>query len=99
MRTITRTKVIAASIAGLIIWLQRHGNRPAASGNAFRAQSVEMTVMFGADGAAGVTARYLADGMAKLLNVPVPVVNRTGGGGTIGHNHVKRPRRTAIRSL
>jgi tripartite-type tricarboxylate transporter receptor subunit TctC len=53
---------------------------------------VEMTVMFGAGSAADVTARYLADGMAKNLNVPVPVVNRTGGGGAIGYNHVKRQR-------
>jgi tripartite-type tricarboxylate transporter receptor subunit TctC len=51
---------------------------------------VEMTVMFGAGSAADVTARYLADGMAKDLNVPVPVVNRTGGGGAIGYNHVKQ---------
>jgi tripartite-type tricarboxylate transporter receptor subunit TctC len=51
-----------------------------------------MTVMFGAGSAADVTARYLADGMAKNLNVPVPVVNRTGGGGAIGYNHVKRQR-------
>ena len=51
---------------------------------------VEMTVMFGAGSAADVTARYLADGMAKNLGVPVPVVNRTGGGGAIGYNHVKK---------
>ncbi len=51
---------------------------------------VEMTVMFGAGSAADVTARYLADGMAKQLNVPVPVVNRTGGGGAIGYSHVKQ---------
>ena len=35
---------------------------------------IEMTVMFGAGSAADVTARYLADGMARRLNVPVPVV-------------------------
>lgn len=51
---------------------------------------VEMTVMFGAGSAADVTARYLADGIAKLLAVPVPVVNRTGGGGAIGYNYVSR---------
>src|SRR5262245_41613013 len=42
---------------------------------------IEMTVMFGAGSAADVTARHLADGMSKALKVPVPVVNRTGGGG------------------
>jgi tripartite-type tricarboxylate transporter receptor subunit TctC len=51
---------------------------------------VEMTVMFGAGSAADVTARYLADGMARVLGVPVPVVNRTGGGGAIGYSHVSK---------
>jgi tripartite-type tricarboxylate transporter receptor subunit TctC len=51
---------------------------------------IEMTVMFGAGSAADVTARYLADGMARLLGVPVPVVNRTGGGGAIGYSHVRK---------
>ncbi len=51
-----------------------------------------MTVMFGAGSAADVTARYLADGMARRLNVPVPVVNRTGGGGAIGYSHVQKQR-------
>jgi tripartite-type tricarboxylate transporter receptor subunit TctC len=51
---------------------------------------VEMTVMFGAGSAADVTARYLADGMAKNLGVPVPVMNRTGGGGAIGYSHVSK---------
>jgi tripartite-type tricarboxylate transporter receptor subunit TctC len=49
---------------------------------------VEMTVMFGAGSAADVTARHLADGMAKYLGTPVPVVNRTGGGGAIGYTYV-----------
>jgi tripartite-type tricarboxylate transporter receptor subunit TctC len=51
---------------------------------------VEMTVMFGAGSAADVTARYLADGMAKVLGAPVPVMNRTGGGGAIGYSHVSK---------
>jgi tripartite-type tricarboxylate transporter receptor subunit TctC len=51
---------------------------------------IEMTVMFGAGSAADVTARYLADGMARRLNVPVPVVNRTGGAGVIGYSHVQK---------
>ena len=55
-------------------------------------KAIEMTVMFGAGSAADVTARYLADGMAKRLNVPVPVVNRTGGGGAIGYSHVRKQR-------
>lgn len=49
---------------------------------------IEMTVMFGAGSAADVTARQLADGMEKSLGAPVPVVNRTGGGGAAGYTHV-----------
>lgn len=51
---------------------------------------IEMTVMFGAGSAADVTARHLADGMAKQLGAPVPVVNRTGGGGALGYTHVSQ---------
>lgn len=51
---------------------------------------IEMTVMFGAGSAADVTARHLAEGMAKALGVPVPVVNRTGAGGAVGYLHVSQ---------
>jgi tripartite-type tricarboxylate transporter receptor subunit TctC len=51
---------------------------------------VEMTVMFGAGSAADTTARELAKGMEKVLAVPVPIVNRTGGGGAIGYSYVQQ---------
>jgi tripartite-type tricarboxylate transporter receptor subunit TctC len=51
---------------------------------------IEMTVMFGAGSAADVTARQLADGMSKYLGSPIPVVNRTGGGGAVGYTHVSQ---------
>ncbi len=89
MRTITRNAFIAASAA---LWVQAAAAPAGAqSGRDFPGgKPVEMTVMFGAGSAADVTARYLADGMAKLLGVPVPVMNRTGGGGAIGYSHVRR---------
>jgi tripartite-type tricarboxylate transporter receptor subunit TctC len=60
-----------------------------ASAQSFPAgKPIEMTVMFGAGSAADVTARQLADGMEKALGTPVPVVNRTGGGGAAGYSHV-----------
>jgi tripartite-type tricarboxylate transporter receptor subunit TctC len=51
---------------------------------------IEMTVMFGAGSASDITARHLAEGMAKNLGAPVPVVNRTGGGGALGYVHVSQ---------
>ena len=49
---------------------------------------IEITVLFPAGSSADVTARMLADGMAKQLNQRVLVVNRPGAGGAIGYRHV-----------
>jgi tripartite-type tricarboxylate transporter receptor subunit TctC len=86
MRTIMRNGFVVAAAA----LLSAIAGAPASAQQFPNGKPVEMTVMFGAGSAADVTARYLADGMAKTLNVPVPVVNRTGGGGAIGYSHVKQ---------
>src|SRR3954465_11078790 len=49
---------------------------------------IEITVLFPAGTSADVTARLLADGMAKELGQRVLVVNRPGAGGAIGYKHV-----------
>jgi tripartite-type tricarboxylate transporter receptor subunit TctC len=49
---------------------------------------LEITVLFPAGTSADVTARMLADGMAKQLGQRVMVVNRPGAGGAIGYKHV-----------
>ncbi len=49
---------------------------------------IEITVLFPAGSSADVTARLLADGMAKRLGANVIVVNRPGAGGAIGYRHV-----------
>jgi tripartite-type tricarboxylate transporter receptor subunit TctC len=86
MRTIMRIAFLNLAAALLMM----SAASPALAGSFPNGKPVEMTVMFGAGSAADVTARYLADGMAKVLGVPVPVVNRTGGGGAIGYSHVAR---------
>ncbi len=86
MRTIMRNGFVGAAAA----LLSAIAGAPVSAQQFPNGKPVEMTVMFGAGSAADVTARYLADGMAKTLNVPVPVVNRTGGGGAIGYSHVKQ---------
>jgi tripartite-type tricarboxylate transporter receptor subunit TctC len=50
---------------------------------------VEITVLFPAGTSADVTARMLADGMAKHLGQRVLVVNRPGAGGAIGYKYVR----------
>jgi putative tricarboxylic transport membrane protein len=49
---------------------------------------IEVTVLFPAGSSADVTARLLADGMARELGQRVLVVNRPGAGGAIGYKHV-----------
>src|SRR5262249_26256234 len=74
-----------ATVWLLALWTSAVGAKQFPDG-----KPIEMTVMFGAGSAADITARALADGMAKLLGAPVPVVNRTGGGGAIGYTHVSQ---------
>lgn len=49
---------------------------------------LEITVLFPAGSSADITARMLADGMAKNLGQRVLVVNRPGAGGAIGYKYV-----------
>lgn len=49
---------------------------------------LEITVLFPAGSSADVTARLLAEGMARQLGQKVLVVNRPGAGGAIGYKHV-----------
>lgn len=53
-----------------------------------RRGNIEMTVLFPAGTSADVTARVLAQGMAKALGVNVLVVNRPGAGGAVGYKYV-----------
>lgn len=50
--------------------------------------NIEMTVLFPAGSSADVTARLLAQGMARQLGVNVVAVNRPGAGGAIGYKYV-----------
>lgn len=50
--------------------------------------NIEMTVLFPAGTSADVTARLLAQGMAKQLGVNVLTVNRPGAGGAIGYRYL-----------
>jgi len=56
----------------------------------FPQKTIEITVLFPAGSSADITARLLADGMAKQLGTSVIVVNRPGAGGAIGYQFVTR---------
>jgi tripartite-type tricarboxylate transporter receptor subunit TctC len=51
---------------------------------------IEMTTLFGAASASTQTARILADGMAKVLGVPVPIIDKPGAGGAIGYTYLSQ---------
>ena len=53
---------------------------------------LEFVVIFPAGSSADVSARILADGMAKHLDQAVPVGNRPGGGGALGYRYVAAAR-------
>jgi hypothetical protein len=74
-------RCLAALVSGLLVY------PPAVA--QFPKQAIEITVPFGAGNAADVTARHLANGMAKRLGVAVPVVNRPGGG-AVAFTHVQQ---------
>ena len=53
-------------------------------------KTIEITVLFPAGSSADITARLLADGMAKELGATVVVLNRPGAGAAIGYQYVAR---------
>ena len=53
-----------------------------------KGSNIEITVLFPAGSSADITARVLAEGMARQLGVNVLVVNRPGAGGAVGYKYV-----------
>jgi tripartite-type tricarboxylate transporter receptor subunit TctC len=51
---------------------------------------IEMVTLFGAGSASTQTARVLADGMAKVLGAPVPVLDKKGAGGAVGYMYLSQ---------
>jgi putative tricarboxylic transport membrane protein len=65
--------------------------KPAASSTAYPAgKPIEMTALFGAASASTQTARVLADGMAKVLGAPVPILDKPGAGGAVGYMYLSQ---------
>jgi tripartite-type tricarboxylate transporter receptor subunit TctC len=81
--TKTRRAVLgAAGAAGLLI-----AGWPAAA-QTWPDREITLVVNYGAGGVTDVTVRALAAEAAKVLNVPIQIVNRAGGQGTTGPTFV-----------
>jgi tripartite-type tricarboxylate transporter receptor subunit TctC len=84
MQTYTRNLLLAAGAASLALSaLVQAQEAPYPTKG-----PIEITVLFPAGASADVTARLLAEGMAKQLSANVIVVNRPGAGGAIGYRYV-----------
>src|SRR5262245_23508151 len=65
--------------------------KPAAASTAFPGgKPIEMTTLFGAASASTQTARVLADGMAKVLGAPVPILDQPGAVGAVGYMYLSQ---------
>jgi tripartite-type tricarboxylate transporter receptor subunit TctC len=72
--------IFAVLFVGLFVEAQAQETYPS--------RPIELVVPFGPGGAASVTARAYSDNLAKLLKVPITVVNRAGGTGIQGTAYV-----------
>lgn len=67
---------------------------PLGAGRAWSAEyptrEIEMIVSFPAGGPADASARILAPKLSAILGVPIAVVNKTGGGGSVGADYVAK---------
>src|SRR2546426_11895304 len=77
-----------------VVWLAAllalGGGRASAAD--YPVRDVEMVVSFPAGGPADASARILAPRLSQLLGVPIAVVNKTGGGGSVGADYVAKAR-------
>ena len=75
LRTMLRSVVAATMVFGLA---------GAASAQDYPSKPIQMVVPWNAGGSTDVLARLLAEPLGEKLGVPVAVVNRAGGGGSLG---------------
>src|SRR5262245_40665008 len=83
MLTYTRRVMMAASLLAV-------GTASALAQQYPAGKPIEMTTLFGAGSASTQTARVLADGMAKILGAPVPIIDKPGAGGAVGYTYISQ---------
>jgi len=77
-----RAMLASAVLAGLGLTMT------AAQAQSWPSRPITMIVPWGAGGGTDATARMIASLLEKQLGQPVPVVNRTGGSGAVGHQAI-----------
>jgi putative tricarboxylic transport membrane protein len=80
MAVLVRSLALLAAIALLVASAQAQDAFPGK-------KPIEFVVLFPAGSSADVTARLLAEGMARQLGTQIVVVNRPGGGGAVGYRY------------
>ena len=83
----SRAKAICSVIV-LILAITFGVNAPYALAGDYPNKPIELVVPFGAGGSTDLAARVLASVIPTYLGQPVVVVNKKGGGGQVGMNHV-----------
>jgi tripartite-type tricarboxylate transporter receptor subunit TctC len=78
-----------AFVPGAWLALAVLGGAPAWAAE-YPAREIEMIVSFPAGGPADASARILAPVLSRALGVPIAVVNKTGGGGSVGADYVAK---------
>ena len=84
-KQISRRLALAAGIAAFAMGAAVVTAAQAAD---YPTKPITMIVPWGAGGGTDATARIIATLLEKELGVPVPVVNRTGGSGVVGHSAI-----------
>lgn len=83
------SRILRAAFAALFaLAAQAVVAQPQVAGGA----ALEFVVIFPAGSSADISARILAEGIAKHLEQPVPVSNKPGGGGAVGYKYVAAAR-------
>ncbi len=84
----TTQSILRRTLLGLSAALSLSAMAGDAWAQAWPARPITMIVPWGAGGGTDATARMIASLLEKQLGVPVPVVNRTGGSGAVGHQAI-----------
>lgn len=90
LKRTTRIGLWTAAVAALVLLILRigipGGGGPGreTAGTDYPGRPITLLVPYAAGGGTDATARALATATEKVLGQPVIVVNRTGGGGSVG---------------